>query len=481
MCAYAYFHTNARKLEKTLPNAKKLPNLLYMLAAGAIIRLDIILRMMPERTSGEQTLNLDTANSEQLQQWRNELEATYANICKKNLNLDLTRGKPSTEQLSLSDSLDNILHGNYITPSGVDTRNYGGLEGIAEARELGGKLLGVPESNVFAGGNSSLTLMYQTASVAYHYGLAGEGSAWKEEDSVKFLCPVPGYDRHFSVCERLGIEMITVPMTSSGPDMDAVEKAISEDHSIKGLWCVPKYSNPTGVIYSDATVTRIAQLGKIAGKNFRVFWDNAYAVHDLSDEPQKLANIYQACSAAGTEDSVIQFASTSKITHAGAGISFIAASDVNLKHYKHAQSFTTIGPDKVNQLRHALFFKEDSAITEHMKKHAAIIKPRFACVLSHLQEAFGNNNVGAWESAEGGYFISFDTMPGLAKIVVKLAADAGVKLTPAGATFPYGLDPEDRNIRIAPTVPTEAQVDEAMKVFVTCVNLASVRHALKNI
>lgn len=423
-------------------------------------------------------MNLNQASSTQLQQWHSELKEQYNQICAKKLNLDLTRGKPSAEQLSLANSLDGILEGNYTTPSGVDTRNYGGLEGITEARELGSQLLGVPASNVYAGGNSSLTLMFQMASIAYNVGLNGSGSAWKEEDNVKFLCPVPGYDRHFSVCEHLGIEMITVPMTSTGPDMDAAEQAIAADSSIKGMWCVPKYSNPTGVVYSDETVERIAKLGNIAGKNFRVFWDNAYAVHDLSDSPVALANIYEQCEKAGTQDSVIQFASTSKITHAGAGVAFIAASDANLKAYRNVQGFMTIGPDKINQLRHATFFKEDGSLSAHMQKHAAIIKPRFTCVLSHLEKAFNDSDLGTWESADGGYFISFDTRNGLAKKVVQLAKDAGVKLTPAGATFPYGKDPLDRNIRIAPTVPSEAQVDEAMQVFVTCVKLASVEQQL---
>jgi len=423
-------------------------------------------------------LNLNNASKEQLQQWQTALTEQYAQIKAKNLNLDLTRGKPSAEQLSLSDGLDGILNGNYTSESGVDTRNYGGLEGIKEAREMGADILKTPVSNVYAGGNSSLTLMYQMAFIAYHFGLNGEQSAWKHEDKVTFLCPVPGYDRHFSVCEHLGINMVTVPMTSNGPDMDAVEAAIKSDSSIKGMWCVPKYSNPTGVVYCDKTVERIAKLGTIAGDNFRVFWDNAYAIHDLSDNPAALSNIFEHCEAAGTQNSVIQFASTSKVTHAGAGVAFLAASDLNLTHYKKAISFMTIGPDKINQLRHVNFFSATDSLSNHMKKHAAIIKPRFATVLSHLENAFSDNDLGEWESADGGYFISFDTRQGLAKKVVALAGDAGVKLTPAGATFPYGNDPQDTNIRIAPTVPTQAQVDEAMNVFVTCVKLASVEQAL---
>ncbi|WNO09553.1 aminotransferase class I/II-fold pyridoxal phosphate-dependent enzyme [Teredinibacter sp. KSP-S5-2] len=425
-------------------------------------------------------MNLTNASQEQLQNLEQTLAAEFSTIKAKNLSLDLTRGKPSAEQVSLSDSLDGILKGNYTSKSGIDVRNYGGLEGIPEARELGASILGVPASNVLAGGNSSLTLMHQVMTVAHIFGLNGPESAWNKQSSVKFLCPVPGYDRHFSVCEHLGIEMVTVPMTSTGPDMDKVEEMLKADSSIKGMWCVPKYSNPTGVIYSDETVERIAQLGKIAGDGFRVMWDNAYAIHDLTDNPVQLANIFEACAKAGTEDSVIQFASTSKITHAGSGVAFVAASDANLAGFKKSLGFITIGPDKVNQLRHVNFFAEEGSLNAHMKKHAEIIKPRFASVLKHLEEAFGDNDLGAWESAEGGYFISFDTRPGLAQEVVDMADEAGVKLTPAGATFPYGNDPQDSNIRIAPTVPTVEQVDEAMQVFVLCVKLASVRQALKN-
>lgn len=424
-------------------------------------------------------MQLDKATQEQLQSWEQDLASKYADIKAQKLNLDLTRGKPSAEQLNLSDQLDGILEGNYITESGVDTRNYGVIDGIPEARALGAQIMGVPAENVLAGGNSSLTLMHQAMMTAYLFGFTGADSAWQKAESVKFLCPVPGYDRHFSVCEQFGIEMINVSMTADGPDMDAVEALVKQDRNIKGIWCVPKYSNPTGVVYSDETVQRIAALGKIAGPNFRVFWDNAYAVHDLSDNPVQLTNIFDACKAAGTEDSVLQFASTSKITHAGSGVAFLGASDTNLAGFKKAISALTIGPDKANQLRHARFFAAPGSLKAHMKKHAQIIKPRFASVLKHLEEAFADNNLGQWESADGGYFISFDTRPGLAREVVKLAGEAGVKLTPAGATYPYGRDPEDKNIRIAPTVPTVEQVDAAMNVFVVCVKLASVRQALR--
>lgn len=424
-------------------------------------------------------MQLQHATSAQLQQWEQELAEEYARFKARNLNLDLTRGKPSSEQLTLSDALDGILKGNYQSASGVDTRNYGGLDGLPEAKALGEQIMGVPAANVLAGGSSSLTLMHQAVMAAYYFGLSGPDSAWQKAGKVKFLCPVPGYDRHFAICEQMGIEMINVAMDSNGPEMEEVEKLVKSDPNIKGIWCVPKYSNPSGVVYSDTTVQRIAALGKIAGPHFRVFWDNAYAIHDLSSNPPQLANIFNLCEKLGTQDSVLQFASTSKITHAGSGVAFMGASAANLKGFQKVLGILTIGPDKVNQLRHVQFFAKPGSLQDHMQKHAAIIKPRFASVLKHLEAAFGDNDLGAWESADGGYFISFDTRAGLAKEVVRLAGEAGVKLTPAGATYPYGKDPQDRNIRIAPTVPTVEQVDVAMQVFVLCVKLASVRQALK--
>ncbi|MYM63198.1 aminotransferase class I/II-fold pyridoxal phosphate-dependent enzyme [Pseudomaricurvus sp. HS19] len=423
-------------------------------------------------------MQLDNATPEQLQQWEAELSQQYAQLQAQSLNLDLTRGKPSAEQLSLSDDLDGILQGNYLAADGTDTRNYGGLEGIAEARQLGANILGVDAANVLAGGNSSLTMMFQAVQFAYEYGLTGAESAWGKLENAKFLCPVPGYDRHFSVCEQVGIELVTVPMLATGPDMDKVEAMLKADQQIVGMWCVPKYSNPTGVVYSDETVERIALLAKIANPNFRVFWDNAYCVHDLIDNPPQLANIAEACARAGTEDSVLQFASTSKITHAGSGVAFMAASAANLAGFKKALGNCTIGPDKVNQLRHMRLLPDMAALQAHMQKHADIIKPRFSSVLENLSRAFDGTDLGSWEKPVGGYFISFDTRPGCARAVVKLAAEAGVKLTPAGATFPYGQDPADRNIRIAPTVPTVGDVDKAMKVFEVCVKLASVRAQL---
>lgn len=423
-------------------------------------------------------MQLDQANQDQLRQWQTDLSADYQALQQQALNLDLTRGKPSAEQLSLSDALDGILAGNYLANDGTDTRNYGGLDGIAEAKQLGADVLQVSTDEILVGGNSSLTLMYQTLLTAQQFGFGEQAPAWKDEGKVKLLCPVPGYDRHFSICEQLDIEMVTVAMTPTGPDMDQVEAMIKADSSIKGIWCVPRFSNPTGVVYSDETVERIAQLGKIASSNFRVMWDNAYAVHNLDSSAPLLSSLMAACHKHGTTDSVMQFASTSKITHAGAGVAFVASSKANLAAFKKALSISTIGPDKVNQLRHLRLLPNLDALSAHMEKHAAIIKPRFDCVLENLEADFAGSGLGAWEKPVGGYFISFDTRPGCAQRVVQLAAEAGVKLTPAGATFPYGKDPEDRNIRLAPTVPSVGEVEQAMKVFAVCVKLASVEAQL---
>lgn len=405
---------------------------------------------------------------------------TYEKFKSLNLSLDITRGKPCSEQLDLSVELDGILAGNYISQEGVDCRNYGGLDGLQEAKEIGSWLLDAPTDEIMVGSNSSLTFMYQYISQAHHHGLEGDGSAWNLlNGGVRFLCPTPGYDRHFSICEHLGIEMTPVGMTGYGPDMDQVEELLRNDPSIRGLWCVPKYSNPTGDIYSNETIQRIAQLGKLAASDFRVFWDNAYSVHDLTDQPAKIANIRQLSLEAGTEHNLVQFASTSKITFAGAGISFLASTKKNLKIFMDHLGFRSIGPDKINQLRHARFFTEQQQLKSHMKKHAAIIKPKFNRVLELLNEELGSElgdqTVANWTQPEGGYFISFNTQPGLAKEVVKLCADAGVKLTPAGASFPYGNDPEDRNIRLAPTLPTIEELDQAIRVFIVCVKLATAR------
>lgn len=422
-------------------------------------------------------VQIDQASREQLANWRDALRAQYADYQQRKLSLDLTRGKPSAEQLSLADALDGNLHGNYQL-DGTDLRNYGGLEGLPSARKLGAELLGLDPAEVIAGGNSSLTMMYQAMQYAWMLGPDGK-NAWRNEAHIKFLCPSPGYDRHFAICEQLGIEMISVRLTDNGPDMDQVEALIKADSSIKGMWCVPKYGNPTGCIYSSETVDRIAALGKIAAANFRVFWDNAYVIHDLVSSPTLLANIMERCHAHGTEHSVLQFTSTSKITHAGAGVAFMGASKENLAVFCKQLGICTIGPDKVNQARHVKLLPDIAAVRVHMQKHAAILKPRFDCVLNHLDKAFSGSDLGEWTTPEGGYFVSFNTRPGLATTVVKLAAEAGVKLTPAGATFPYGKDPDNRNIRLAPSFPKLDEVDLCMAIFTTCVKLASVEKALE--
>jgi len=421
---------------------------------------------------------IEQATNQQLKQWESELSEQYNDFKSSGLSLDLTRGKPSADQLGLSAALDGILQGDYTANDGADTRNYGGIDGLPAMKVLAADILDVQPEDILVGGNSSLSLMYQCVLYAWLFGPNGEGSAWKDEGTVKFLCPVPGYDRHFTICEELGIEMVNIPMTSSGPDMDQVEKLVSEDKSIKGIWCVPKYSNPTGCIYSADTVERLAKLGTIAADNFRIFYDNAYAVHDLTESPEPLTPIMALCRQYGTESSVLQFGSTSKVTFAGAGVAFVGASAANLAQLKKQLGVCTIGPDKVNQLRHIKFFGNKAGVLAHMKKHAELLQPRFSYVEKHLQDNFSDSDLGEWITPQGGYFVSFDTRPGLAKEVIRLAAEAGVKLTPAGATYPYGNDPEDRNIRIAPSFPSLSEIDQAMAIFTNCVKLASVRQAL---
>ena len=420
-------------------------------------------------------MNFESHTPEQLKKLELELKTTYRSLQEKKLILDITRGKPSTDQVTLSNSLDGILKGNYISDSGIDTRNYGHLRGIPESLELGGNILGVPSSNIITGGNSSLTLMYFIALFQHQFN-ANE-KAWKTLDKPTFICPVPGYDRHFSICSSLGIDMVTVPLTQTGPDMDAVEHLIKTNNQIVGMWCVPHYSNPTGTTYNNETVERIAKLGTIAQPHFRVFWDNAYAVHTLEEHPQQLANIWEACKKYGTENNVWQFASTSKISFAGSGISWLASSEANLKAFEELLAVTTIGADKVNQLRHHRLFPNIDALKAHMRKHSNSLNAKFDTVLATLNEEL--NEYGNWTEAKGGYFISFDSQHGLASKIVKLAADAGLKLTPAGATYPYGNDPTDSNIRIAPSFPPLDELEQAMKVFAVCVKLATVQKKLE--
>ena len=421
-------------------------------------------------------MQLDIASKEELKQLEMDLSTEYLAVQKENLNLDLTRGKPSPSQVSLSDNLDGILAGDYFA-EGTDTRNYGGLLGLQSARQLGADLLGIKPEQVLAGGNSSLTLMYFAVLFGWQLG-PGDSSPWKEDGQVKFICPVPGYDRHFAICQQLGIEMINVQITEEGPNMDEVEQLIKKDRSIKGIWCVPKYQNPTGVTFSSEVVERIAKLGQIAASGFRIFWDNAYAAHEFKEPSDNLSNLYELCEKYETEDSVYQFASTSKITFAGAGIAFMGASESNLSAFVNALGITQIGPDKVNQLRHMKFIPNINSLHAHMKKHGELLAPKFEAVLKSLENHFSDNELLDWTTPNGGYFISVNTKPGLAKAVVSMAGTLGVKLTPAGATFPYGRDPENSNIRLAPSFPTVEDVEKTMEVFVLCVKLASVRQKL---
>ncbi len=424
-------------------------------------------------------MNFKNASKEQSLAAEKDLANQFQNLQAAKLSLDLTRGKPSTEQVQLSDALDGILAGNYIDDSGTDLRNYGGLDGIPAIKSLFADAFGLQAEQILVAGNSSLSLMHQSALYALQFGLSSTQTSWiKEGGEVKFLCPVPGYDRHFSICEHLGIKMIPVAMDANGPVMDEVEALVKADPMIKGMWCVPRFSNPTGCTYSDETVDRIAALGTIAGDNFRVFWDNAYALHIIDEDAAALSNIFTACEKYQTQDSILYFGSTSKVTFAGAGVAFLAASDSNLNGFRKHMSYSSIGPDKINQQRHVNLLKDVDGFKAHMSQHAQLIKPRFDMVEKHLSEGFADTGIAEWTKPEGGYFVSFNCLPGLAKNIIAMSNEAGVKLTPAGAAFPYGQDPQDSNIRLAPTFPSLEDVDTAMAVFVVCVKLATVRQLL---
>lgn len=413
---------------------------------------------------------------EKIKDWESELADNHQNFIKAGLKLDLTRGKPAIEQLALTDGLDGILQGNYLASDGTDTRNYGGLTGLPEARNLGAEWLGLPQEEVIVSGNSSLSLMYQVLHVGAHYGFGG--TPWLQQSTPpEFLVIVPGYDRHFAICEKLGIKMVNIPMKADGPDMEMVETQVRRPQ-VKGLWCVPKYSNPTGNIYSAEVVDRIARLGNQAASDFRIMWDNAYAVHDHHEDAPELTNLMELCRLHGTQDSVFLIGSTSKVTLAGAGISFLGGSKANIAHFLEQMAYWTIGPDKVNQLRHARLLPDLAATKKHMQKHAEITRPKFELVLKKLEESFRDQEMGSWISPEGGYFVSFDSLRGHAKEIVRLAGEAGVKMTPAGSTFPYGIDPEDKNIRLSPTFPPIEDLSKAMDIFVNCVQLATIRRHL---
>ena len=409
---------------------------------------------------------------------RGDLEGRFDSLKGANLHLDLTRGKPAAEQLDLADELDGYLGGNYLAEDGTDARNYGMLRGLPEARALGARLLDAAPDEVIAGGNASLTLMFFVLDAAMNTGLAG--TPWRSAGRVKCLCPVPGYDRHFALADALGMELVTVPMTDAGPDMDVVEDLVENDSDVRCIWCVPKYSNPTGCIYSEETVRRLAELpGRHAANDcqpFLVLWDNAYTVHDLAFPPPRLTPILPLAKAAGTEDSIAMFASTSKITFAGGGISFVGGSANFLDAVDKRLSVLMVGPDKVNQLRHVRFLAGDR-LEAHMRAHAEIVRPKFEAVQRGLERGLGGSGLATWTDPKGGYFVSLDTRPGLAKAVVALAGELGVALTPAGATFPHGHDPEDRNIRIAPTLATLEEVESGIDVLALCVKVATARQS----
>ncbi len=417
---------------------------------------------------------------EELLQEKNELEEEYRKYQMRGLQLDMSRGKPSAEQLDLSMELMDVLHSgvDLACDDGTDCRNYGVVDGIQEAKVLLGDMIECNPDNIIIYGNSSLNIMYDTISRSMTHGVMGS-TPWCKLDRVKFLCPVPGYDRHFTITEHFGIEMINIPMLPTGPDMDLVEDLVANDDAIKGIWCVPKYSNPQGITYSDETVRRFARL-KPAAKDFRIYWDNAYGVHHLYDIDQdNLVEIFAECKRAGNPDMVYKFCSTSKISFPGSGVSAIAASANNLEDIKKQLCVQTIGYDKVNQLRHVRFFKDIHGITEHMKKHAAILRPKFEMVLDILQQELADRDVGSWYRPKGGYFICYEAMEGCAKEIVARAKKAGVSMTPAGAPFPYGHDPKDSVIRIAPTYPSLEDLETATKIFVVCVKLASIEKLLE--
>ncbi|MFO0745766.1 MAG: aminotransferase class I/II-fold pyridoxal phosphate-dependent enzyme [Myxococcota bacterium] len=415
-----------------------------------------------------------TTTGPRLHETLGELRETYMAFVDKKLKLDMTRGKPSPEQLDLAHGLlETVTSSSFKAEDGTDTRNYGGLEGLPEARKLFADLFGVAPGEVIIGGNSSLQLMFDTLLRCHVFGTVGGTEPWSHH-KVKWLCPVPGYDRHFAIVQHLGYELVNVPMTGEGPDMDVVERLVAADPTVKGIWIVPKYANPTGESVSADNVQRLATM-QTAAPDFRVFWDDAYTVHHLHDDPKDqdhLENLLAACKLAGNPNRVFIFGSTSKISHAGAGLAAFAASDANIAWTKLHLGKQTIGPDKVNQVRTVRFFKDVGGIREHMKRHAALLRPRFDAVLHALEAELGGTGLATWTKPRGGYFVSLDVLPGNAKRVVELAAQAGVKLTEAGATFPHGKDPEDRNIRIAPSFPSQAEIELATRVVATCVKLA---------
>ncbi len=420
-------------------------------------------------------------SKEDLLALKSELEAKFEKKKACGLQLDMSRGKPSTSQLDISLGLLDVLtsKSGFLASDGIDCRNYGGLDGIPEAKQLMAEMMGTAPEHVIVFGNASLSIMYDSISRSYTHGVLGN-TPWCKLDKIKFLCPVPGYDRHFAITERFGIEMINIPMTQDGPDMDLVEDLVNHDETVKGIWCVPKYSNPQGINYSDDTVRRFASL-KPAAKDFRIYWDNAYVIHHLYEDHQaELLDIISECEKAGNPDIVYEFASTSKVSFSGAGIAALAASKANLDDIKKQLTIQTIGYDKINQLRHVTYFKNLEGLKQHMKKHANEMRPKFEAVLDVLEEELADTGIASWEKPYGGYFISFEAMEGCAKKIVAKCKEAGVTLTGAGATYPYGKDPKDSNIRIAPSFPNLEELAQATDLFVLCVKLVSIEKILEN-
>ena len=419
--------------------------------------------------------------TEELKALQAEVQKKYDEVKSYGLKLDMSRGKPSTKQLDLSEGMLTTVLTNEdcYASDGTDCRNYGGLTGIPEAKKLMGDIMGVPAENVIVCGNASLSIMFDSVARSWIHGVCGN-TPWSQLPEVKFLCPVPGYDRHFSITEHFGIKMINIPMTPAGPDMDLVEKHVNNDETVKGIWCVPKYSNPQGITYSDETVKRFAALSPKAA-DFRIYWDNAYCLHDLTDHPDEgddLLDILSECEKAGNPDIVYLFASTSKISFAGGGIAAVASSKTNLDDILGSLKYKIISYDKMNMLRHVRYFKNLDGVRRQMKRHAEIMRVNFNLVDRILTEELGGTGTGTWNNPRGGYFISFDAIPGCAREIIAKAKEAGLVMTEAGATFPYHLDPEDKNIRIAPSVPTYDEMEKAAKLFTICVKLVSINRIL---
>lgn len=422
-------------------------------------------------------MNLSQMTRDELLSFKSENKKLYNDFKAQGLSLNMSRGNPCTEQLQFSVEMLNVFDdGDFMSENGIDVRNYGLLDGIPEAKKLFSDMIGVGTDEVIIFGNSSLNAMYWTVQTAFNKGILGE-KPWSEYETVKFLCPVPGYDRHFKVTEFFGVEMINVPMTPTGPDMDMVEKLVGSDDTIKGIWCVPQYSNPDGISYSDETVKRFAAL-KPAAKDFRIFWDNAYCIHHLTDDPKYILNILEEAKKVGNEDIIYIFGSTSKITFPGAGVAVMGASKANVEELKKHLGISIISYDKMNQLRHVKFFGTFENMVEHMKKHKEVIAPKFRLVVDKLSKEIAPLGIGEWTDPEGGYFVSFNAPNGCAKRIVQLCGDAGVTLTGAGATFPYGVDPDDKNIRIAPTYPSMEELSKAMDLFIICIKIAAAEKLL---